>query len=228
MFVAVGSDGIYPNIWTSTNAVNWTNRSIKSPEGFIGWARAVAYGNGRFVVAGGFLQDVDLLFGSLIWTSSNAVDWVRSPAWFSALDAVALGNDTFLAAGRMCIRCDPYAAPLVSSNTGSNWTEQQSRTIRGLFGITYGKGTFVLVGEYGTILQSDPFPPRLELLSNPVKGAFAFNLFGEAGEHYRIEVSSDLATWSTLTNFVSVSGSNLFSDPVGQALSRRFYRAVTP
>jgi hypothetical protein len=201
------------------------------PFGFISWAAAVAYGKGRFVVTGGFFQDVDFLSVGLIWTSTNAVDWVSSPAQSAPLGPVSFGNGTFLAASRRCYSiglCVGPESPLISSTTGTNWTERQSLTIINLFGVTYVKGTFVLVGEYGAILQSDPFPPRLEVVSNPAGGSFAFNLFGEAGEHYRIEASSDLTTWSTLTNLVSATGTNQFADPNAQAFSRRFYRAVSP
>jgi hypothetical protein len=44
----------------------------------------------------------------------------------------------------------------------------------------------------------------------------------------RIEASTNLATWTSLTNFVSTNSTLLFRDPAVTNLSRRFYRAVAP
>jgi hypothetical protein len=35
-----------------------------------------------------------------------------------------------------------------------NWTQRTSGTIYGLFGVAYGNGTFVAVGDRGIILTS--------------------------------------------------------------------------
>jgi hypothetical protein len=43
------------------------------------------------------------------------------------------------------------------------WTTRTSGTPRYFYGVTYGNNTFVAVGEYGTILQSDPATPKISV-----------------------------------------------------------------
>ena len=53
-------------------------------------------------------------------------------------------------------------------------------------------------------------------------------LLGQAGDRYTIQASPDLVNWAALTNFVSITGTNQFTDPAESNFNRRFYRAVTP
>ncbi|MER3480049.1 MAG: cell wall-binding protein, partial [Meiothermus sp.] len=43
---------------------------------------------------------------------------------------------------------------LTVQQSGASWTAQTSGTGNPLYGVTYGNGTFVAVGLYGTILTS--------------------------------------------------------------------------
>jgi hypothetical protein len=43
---------------------------------------------------------------------------------------------------------------ILTSPDGVSWTARTSGTSNSLYGVTYGNGTFVAVGEYGTILTS--------------------------------------------------------------------------
>jgi hypothetical protein len=71
-----------------------------------------------------------------------------------------------------------------------------------------------------------PIPPNLNSTSVGLSAnGFSLSLTGEPGVSYRIEASSDLATWSPL---VIVTGSNAalsFVDPAGTNSPQRFYRA---
>jgi hypothetical protein len=42
-----------------------------------------------------------------------------------------------------------------------------------------------------------------------------------------IQASTNLVNWIALTNFVSVTGTNQFTDPAASSFSRRFYRALS-
>lgn len=53
---------------------------------------------------------------------------------------------------------------------------------------------------------------------------FQFTLVGDVGRAYEIQFSIDFTTWTTLTNFVSGTGTNPISDRVNS--SQRFYRAL--
>ncbi len=57
-------------------------------------------------------------------------------------------------------------------------------------------------------------------------GQFQCTLVGEATRSYTIETSIDLTNWFLLTNFVSATGTNQFTDTAAPNFTRRFYRAV--
>ena len=52
-----------------------------------------------------------------------------------------------------------------------------------------------------------------------------FHLSGEPGERYRVEASSDLQHWETLTTVTADGSETLLSDPAGSGAQQRFYRA---
>ena len=45
---------------------------------------------------------------------------------------------------------------------------------------------------------------------------------------YRIEASTNLTTWTTISNVNSSTSPILITDPAASAFPRRFYRGVTP
>jgi len=49
-----------------------------------------------------------------------------------------------------------------------------------------------------------------------------------AGLNGHIQVSSNLMSWTTLTNFIGTNSTLIFRDPAATNFSRRFYRAVIP
>ena len=65
-------------------------------------------------------------------------------------------------------------------------------------------------------------------LSSPTMlpdGSFAFSINGGVPK-CRIDASTDLGNWVTLTNVVSAGGATQFTDPHASNFTRRFYRAV--
>jgi len=74
------------------------------------------------------------------------------------------------------------------------------------------------------------FPPASPtiILSAPAvdpSGAFEFNVIATPGLNYEIDTSSNLLSWSSVTNFIPTSSPFQFSDPVVTD-STRFYRLV--
>ena len=57
-------------------------------------------------------------------------------------------------------------------------------------------------------------------------GGVSLSLAATAGFTYQIEVSTDLANWTTLTNIPSTNGTIQFMDTNAKSFSQRFYRAV--
>jgi len=72
-------------------------------------------------------------------------------------------------------------------------------------------------------LQLD-FPAAQPLASNGLN----FSLQTSPGLNGLIQVSSDLISWATLTNFVGTNATINFVDPAATNYNRRFYRAVVP
>jgi hypothetical protein len=56
-------------------------------------------------------------------------------------------------------------------------------------------------------------------------GGFECTLTGDPQATYRIEASTDLVNWTTLTDAVMTGGSLQVTDPNAAQFSRRFYRA---
>jgi uncharacterized delta-60 repeat protein len=99
-------------------------------------------------------------------------------------------------------------------------------------------GNVYVAGHSGTLSNGFDFvtvkyvqaatPPRLDFPTILPGGQFRLTLIGEPGRSYTIQASTDLMTWTALTNFVSATGTNDFIDPGASNLARRFYRANTP
>jgi len=55
-----------------------------------------------------------------------------------------------------------------------------------------------------------------------------FNLALVPGQHYRIQVSTDLVVWSDWANLLASASRQEFIDAVAASMSRRFYRVLSP
>jgi len=96
--------------------------------------------------------------------------------------------------------------------------------------VTYTHDTFIIVGDGGTILQSDPLigpatPSRFENLKLD-GGFFNFTVRGDTGQVNRIDASSDLSSWLPLGRVTNASGCVIFRDTNAATQQRQFYRAV--
>jgi len=96
-------------------------------------ANGIAYGNGRFVMAGGM--------GS-VYYSDDAVNWTSKTIGVNHLMCAAYGSGNFVAAGKN----DVYSSP-----DGANWNKRATISSAYFHGITYtdfaANNMFVLVGE---------------------------------------------------------------------------------
>ena len=118
---------------------------------------------------------------------------------------------------------------IVTSPDGTNWTFRFPNSYSILGGVTYTHGTFIVVGEGGTILQSDSLVDPLPLqLENPrmANGAFQLTLRGGTGQVYRVDSSADLSNWLPAGTVTNASGCVIFHDPNSATNQRQFYRAV--
>jgi hypothetical protein len=109
-------------------------------------------------------------------------------------------------------------------NGNQTWTATYNSMSAGS-SLALDKSGNVFVAAGSVILKYvQDFKPLLQAPAVSGGTLFQFLLIGQAGHKYEIQNSSDLRTWTSLTNFLSATGTNLFSDPVSS--SPRFYRAL--
>jgi hypothetical protein len=142
---------------------SWT--AITSPTGS-NTLFGITYGNGQFVAVGD---------SGAIATSLDGVNWVRRQSGIrDGLGAVTFGNGQFVAVGGRETN-NTWIAILLSSTNGVDWVQRDTgvdwvpRNTVGAgtwfaipWGITYGDGQFVVVGERGGYDER-----RLLILSSP-------------------------------------------------------------
>jgi hypothetical protein len=74
------------------------------------------------------------------------------------------------------------------------------------------------------ILTPQPLPSAAYVQTD----GFPLSIALEVGRNYRIEVSTNLRNWATITNFTSTTGALQFLDMQATNSVRRFYRVVSP
>jgi len=136
IFVSVGSLG---SICTSSDGITWTKRNSEGD-----WFWDVAYGSGTFVAVG--MSRAQSITG-VIYTSPDGITWTPSPFQRTSKGSngsIAYGNGIFVICG---------GDVFLTSPDGVNWTERPT-SIRGIWGMTYGNGTFVAVGSFASVHTS--------------------------------------------------------------------------
>jgi sugar lactone lactonase YvrE len=104
-----------------------------------------------------------------------------------------------------------------------------------VFGVNRNTGNRTVVSSVsvgsGPYIESSPefvtAAPPLELAA-PQRmggGAVQFNLYSPIGRQCVVEVSTNLTVWIQLTNFTTVSITNMVSDPAAATQQMKFYRA---
>src|SRR5262249_45665076 len=142
LWVGVAEHG---DITTSPNGINWTGQSTGTPYSD---HEGVTFGNGLWVVVGGYFRDPQYENGAItaIYTSRNALTWTRTPinagkrlrdVTFAQGKFVAVGNDGLV---------------LISSNA-VDWVNYYL-PFENLRRIQYANGRFVAVGNNGTLFSS--------------------------------------------------------------------------
>jgi hypothetical protein len=84
-------------------------------------------------------------------------------------------------------------------------------------------GTVTSAGA--TLTVTPPGQPSLLSNSLNVNRQMQFTLAGDSGVTFSIETSTDLRTWTVLTNMLNLTGNIQFTDPNPADGLARFYRA---
>jgi hypothetical protein len=182
-FVGVGyDDDNFGSIYTSTDGVLWAPQNPGTEDGLLG----AGYGGGNYVAVGDF---------GVITVSTNGEKWsVRTSGTENSLWDVEYGHGFFVTVG--------WGGDILTSSDANLWVPRTSGTTNALYGVNYGNRQFIAVGRNGTILFSDAFPADTITLSAPAKAGndFTFQLSGTVGQRYNLELTSDLKSWSIITN----------------------------
>ena len=121
---------------------------------------------------------------------------------------------------------------VTTTNSYTNWTKMVTL----LLGTnTLNAYAVDLGGNYSgtnsiSIVSSNTFQLQLAFTNAlPLKtNGLVFSLQLSTGLNGQIQVSTNLTSWTTLTNFVGTNATLNFQDPAATNSSRRFYRAVIP
>ena len=191
-------------ILTSRNGFSWNTTAT-----FPGWLYAVAYGNGRFVIAS----------GTGVITSADGITWKQHDVAGmnnGDLSSIVFGNGLFLTT---------VNSGLWSSADGITWS--QCAPDVSLRIVVVGEGCFLGFGGRPCIAyQSGP----IERVGNPrwlPNLDLEWTVTGAPHLNYRIEFSEDLLSWRTLTRVTNARSTSPFIDPEAATRASRFYRVVT-
>jgi hypothetical protein len=136
VFVSVASSTSTTKVMTSTDGINWTNRTPASATNV--W-RGVTFGNGIFVAVSISPTSGD----PNVMTSTDGITWTsRTPPGNTNTWAVAYGNGLFAAVG--------LTGSVMTSPDGINWTNRVAPAANDWKDIAYANGKFVAVSNSGT------------------------------------------------------------------------------
>lgn len=209
-WMAVGVEGI---ILTSTDGVNWT----QGPTGLAAHLNEVKFLQGRWFAVG----------GTVVLVSSNSVDWSRQGLPFGGgLWDVTFGGGHFVITVRNSF---PNSAYFFISEDGVSWTPRAVHSWTPMNAVVFARDSFIAVGDDGVILQSDPLggtPTRLEGPFRNNGGSYDLVLRSERDTSFRLEATSDFATWDNLGTVSNDCCCASFRDYTATNHTRRYYRAV--
>ncbi len=190
-----GDDGAV--LVTSTGGGAWQPLAMQAICPSCRRLRAVAFGNGRFIVGGDrgtILSSPD----AAVWTlaAANVFGDLTEPQWHTAeeLQGLTYADGQFVAVGDL--------GSILTSTDGKAWTPRSTpRGMRHFAVVTYGHETFVAAGPYGTLWISrdgvdwrEVGSPGGDVLNGLVGMTYGHGQFAGVG-FGTIRTSTDGVTW---------------------------------
>ncbi|MBU6399573.1 MAG: hypothetical protein KGS61_04595 [Verrucomicrobia bacterium] len=227
-FVALGQGLNYISVATSVDGVNWTQHPAAGPSAYQGGTSALTFGSGLFVAVGGYLLNAPASQEhATIWTSPDGLNWSLQLDKTNvcaypgvAFTSVAYGAGQFVVSGPVL---DPTnGRPVIwTSSNGTNWVVRDVPASPSV--LTFRNGRFL--GLSGTTALQSGVIGKLGASLSPGSGVQG-TLTGVTGQQYAVQSSTNLVTWSLLTNItINTNGLAQFSDPAVTNFSHLFYDA---
>jgi len=186
-----------------TAPLTWT---LATQRGIPGYAEAIAYGNGKFVV-GGRIHGVEGA-GEMVYSTDGIT-------WTTATDAAALkqqnGNITFCG-GRFFAAGWP--GTMATSTDGENWTTVVSNLRSSILGTAYGNGKWVIATDSGRIFYSTDGVTWTETRNRPSGWQYRTITYGNGkfivgSTGGRVAQSTDGVTWTAVTDRIFTRPENV-------------------
>ncbi len=163
--------------------------------------RAVAYGNGAYVVIGDYSAgDAPGAYGSTILTSPDGSIWTVQPASSNPidLDDIAYGNGVFVAVGRMSRKSASDIGSVLTSSDGVHWST--SNFDMEFYSIAYGNDKFVLLGYENNYTSADgvtwtPMPNHALYIAQTPRLIFSNGVFTDFSSGTQFATSTDGVNW---------------------------------
>ncbi len=117
----------------------------------------------------------------------------------------------------------------IDAGAGETWSNLDAfLTVAGQLESSYTDSAGIDIYDFITFEKI--VPPVLGIGSSPPLTASGFNLMvqGPIGSNCVIQASSDLASWQTITNFLSTSWLTYLNDPAATNSPYRFYQVTRP
>ena len=143
-FVAVGSNDSGDSITlVSSNGTEWKESGNSLQKAIL---NSITHGKGTFVVAGSHFDKAGGFVGLLASSSNPASEWAVSHETEGAMIlSVHFFGDRFVAFGGEGL--------ILTSLDGKTWEKHESKTKQNLRDGVYREGTFIVVGDIGTMLH---------------------------------------------------------------------------
>lgn len=210
----VGADVNPPALFWSTDGSTWSYMTNVSPN------QQPDLFNGGFAYGNGILLGVRVR--GLFCRSTDGISWTNRSSPFVYCFGLVFARNQFVTVGG---EFSGGGRTIGSSTDGLSWKTRYYQSNEGrLLGVAYGNYRFIVVGDNGSILVSDP----MLWLSNPsvVPSGFHVTLNGEPSSIYHIQATTNVShsSWDDIGVVTNAADSVELTVPFPADSSSAFYR----
>jgi hypothetical protein len=214
----------------STDGVGWSTETLDDEEAYL--TPPLRFEGGQFRAIRRMGPPLDMVVGS-----DDGLDWSWAPGqkyapyWSPQLLDYIARSDMSVAVSRRgydyehdwqeaTIWVTSWSSPELEADESRFQFELNLRSI------AFGRGRYVVVGDSGVILASNPIEPVLAVEVDRSAARLRLTLEGASDQLLRFEFSPDLVEWSDLGTYSTADLPLWFDLPSGPEAQSGFYRAV--